>query len=386
MSIDEKLPFGWVKENLVKCLESVIDYRGKTPEKSDTGILTLSAKSVKMGYIDYSQAYYISPKTYKSFMVRGFPKKGDVLMTTEAPLGCVAILDRDDVGIAQRLLTLRGKKGILNNDYLRYYLTSRRGQYELHSRASGSTVQGIRRTEFVKVDIIRPSFEEQQTIASILTSFDDKIELLQAQNETLETIAQTIFKEWFGKYQVGDELPEGWRVGKYQEIVNLSSGKGVKQSEYIDHGEYEIIGANGSIGNLDKFLINEKIIITGRVGTLGTVFIINKPAWISDNVLISKPKNNCLFHFAYFTLKGFNFAALNTGSTQPLITQGDLKAVEIIIPIETVLKSFEKVSNKLFQKIEDNQEQIQTLQKTRDTLLPKLMSGKLRVEEFNQIV
>lgn len=71
-------PEGWVERNLVACLEKVIDYRGKTPKKSDNGILTLSAKSVKMGEIDYSQAYHISEKTYDKFMVRGFPTCGEI--------------------------------------------------------------------------------------------------------------------------------------------------------------------------------------------------------------------------------------------------------------------------------------------------------------------
>lgn len=81
-------------------LEQIIDYRGKTPKKSDSGIPTLSAKSVKNNHIDYSLCYYISPDEYERFMVRGFPKVGDVLLTTEAPMGMVARLDRDDVGIA----------------------------------------------------------------------------------------------------------------------------------------------------------------------------------------------------------------------------------------------------------------------------------------------
>jgi len=103
-----------------EALDALIDYRGKTPSKSEKGIETLSAKSVKNGYIDYSQCYYISESEYKRFMVRGFPKVGDILLTTEAPMGLVARLDRDDVAIAQRLLTLRGKKGVLDNDYLMY--------------------------------------------------------------------------------------------------------------------------------------------------------------------------------------------------------------------------------------------------------------------------
>ena len=83
-------------------LESLIDYRGKTPQKSDSGIMTLSAKSVRDGYIDYSQCYFISPEEYNRFMVRGFPKVGDVLLTTEAPLGVTARLDREDVAIQGR--------------------------------------------------------------------------------------------------------------------------------------------------------------------------------------------------------------------------------------------------------------------------------------------
>lgn len=185
------------EELLVDCLDAVIDYRGKTPKKSDAGILTLSAKSVKMGKINYSQAYFISKETYDKFMVRGFPKVGDVLLTTEAPLGCVARLDRDDIGLAQRLITLRGKKGILNNGYLLYYLMSVRGQHELLSRASGTTVQGIKRTEFAKVKIPIPTISEQKAIAHILGSLDDKIELNRQMNQTLEQMAQALFKSWF---------------------------------------------------------------------------------------------------------------------------------------------------------------------------------------------
>ena len=86
---------------LDEVLESLIDYRGKTPKKSNSGIKMLSAKTVKMGYIDYDNAYYISQEEFNKFAVRGMIKKGDILVTTEAPLGCVAKLTREDVGIAQ---------------------------------------------------------------------------------------------------------------------------------------------------------------------------------------------------------------------------------------------------------------------------------------------
>ena len=336
-------------------------------------------------------------KKIQSFEIKEFNggtkfRNGDTLLARITPClengktAFVDILKENEVGFGStEYIVIRSKRKCSDKNFL-YYLSIS----PLFREVAKKVMTGTSGRQRVQTDVLInrkfniPPLPEQKAIASILTSFDDKIELLQAQNETLETIAQTIFKEWFGKYQVGDELPEGWRVGKYQKIVDLSSGKGVKKFEYLDDGKYEIIGANGSLGRLDKFLINEKVIVTGRVGTLGTVFIINKPTWITDNVLISKPKNNKLFYFSYFTLKGLNFTALNTGSTQPLITQGDLKSVEIILPNEILLQSFEKVCSKLFRKIEYNSQQIQTLQATRDTLLPKLMSGQLRVAEFQE--
>lgn len=196
------IPEWWRETNLVACLEVIIDYRWKTPQKSNTWILTLSAKSVKMGEINYDEAYTISQEEYHKFMVRWFPKAWDILMTTEAPLWCIAKLDRSDVALAQRLITLRWNPSTLDNNYLMYYLMSEKWQHELSSRASGSTVEWIKRTEFEKVEILLPPLPEQQVIADMLSSFDSKIELLRGQNETLEKTAQAIFHEWFGKYSV----------------------------------------------------------------------------------------------------------------------------------------------------------------------------------------
>ena len=190
-------PSTWQLVNLADQLELIIDNRGKTPKKSDKGIPSLSAKSVKMGRIDYDKAYFVSEQTYKKFMVRGIPQIGDVLLTTEAPLGCVARLDRDNVCLAQRIITLRGKKGVLDNDYLRLYLSSKVGQHELTARASGSTVQGIKRSEFSKIEIVLPPFEEQKNIARIINDLDKKIDINLGINSDLEELLETIFKSWF---------------------------------------------------------------------------------------------------------------------------------------------------------------------------------------------
>ena len=173
------------KYKMEDALESIIDYRGKTPQKSDEGIMTLSAKSVRDGYIDYSQCYYISREEYDRFMVRGFPRVGDVLMTTEAPLGVTARLDRDDVALAQRLLTLRGKTEVLDTGYLYYYLRSPIGQAKLRARQTGTTVTGIKQAEFRKIEIDVPDMDIQRKIASVLEAVDKKNSVNKEINENL---------------------------------------------------------------------------------------------------------------------------------------------------------------------------------------------------------
>ena len=139
------------------------------------------------------------------------------------------------------------------------------------------------------------------------------------------------------------------------------------------------MGANGEIGRANEFLLDDEVILTGRVGTHGKVFLVNNKAWISDNVLIIKPLKIEYKFALYFLLLSLDYESLNVGSTQPLITQTDLKK-QTIFASEALLEQFHNKAGPLFQKIESNILQIQTLQKLRDTLLPKLISGEVRLK------
>ena len=212
-------------------LDALIDYRGKTPKKSKTGIMTLSAKSVKNNHIDYSQCYFISEEEYEKFMVRGFPKKGDILLTTEAPLGLVARLDRNDVAIAQRLLTLRGKENVLDNDYLLYYLQSPIGQASLKARETGTTVTGIKQAEFRKIEIEIPDYEVQKKVSGILRVIDQKIEFNNAINNNLEQQAQTIYQQ-----MLIDNVSSDWTEGILSDIADITMGQSPSGSSYNEDG------------------------------------------------------------------------------------------------------------------------------------------------------
>lgn len=150
-----------------------VDYRGKTPVKSDSGVFLVTAKNIKKGYIDYdSSKEYIPADTYDDVMHRGFPQVGDVLITTEAPCGNVAQVDRADIALAQRVIKLRGKTNILRNRYLKFILLSQLFQDRLKKAANGSTVKGIKGSTLLRLSIPVPSLDVQDKIADVLDNFD----------------------------------------------------------------------------------------------------------------------------------------------------------------------------------------------------------------------
>ena len=174
----------WKTDKIENLLDALIDYRGKTPQKVNMGIPLITAKIVKGGRIDTPEEF-LAYDDYDSWMRRGYPQIGDVVLTTEAPLGEVAQISYLPVALAQRIVTLRGKDGILDSTYLKYFLQSEIGQKRLSARETGTTVTGIKQSELRKVEITYPSFSTQCKIASILKSIDDKIELNNRINHNL---------------------------------------------------------------------------------------------------------------------------------------------------------------------------------------------------------
>ena len=156
--------FGVRRMRIEDAMAAIIDYRGKTPTKTNAGVPLVTARVVKNGEL-LAPNEYIAEEDYKAWMRRGLPMAGDVLFTTEAPLGEVAQLDGRRVALAQRLLLLRGKPELLNNTYLRFAMTSQAVRSQIEARATGSTVKGIRQSELREVEIPVPPLETQDMFA-----------------------------------------------------------------------------------------------------------------------------------------------------------------------------------------------------------------------------
>lgn len=255
----------------------------------------------------------------------------------------------------------------------------------------GSAVPTLNRNHIHPLETKIPvKVEDQCRIASILSSLDRKIELNNKINADLEEMAQAIFKNWFvdfepfkdGKF-VDSELgmiPEGWKIGCLGDIAEITSGKRPpkKSKDKTKELFIPLIGASDIMGFTSDVLYERPILVIGRVGTHGVVQRFQEKCWPSDNTLVIE---SSYYNYVYQLLKGIDYSAINRGSTQPLITQTDVKNTDVIIAPENVLKEYESITSTLFSKHRANIKENSRLSLLRDTLLPRLMSGELEVPE-----
>ncbi len=313
----------------------------------------------------------LSKKGIEKLEEKVIPKSSLLVTCIGSDMGKV-VMNKIPVITNQQINSIIPNKQVDAN-YFYYKLLDIYGILRMYG-LSGTAVPILNKGDFEKIEIEIPiDISEQTAIASVLVSLDDKIDLLQRQNKTLEQLAETLFRQWFVEEANQKEKIE---IG---EIAKVGTGEGLKREEFKEDGKYPILGANGEIGRTDNYLTEGHLILTGRVGTLGKVYINENKAWISDNVLIVKPFNELLFYPIYFTLKNYDFENLNAGSTQPLVTQTGLKTIILTLPNEELRSEFARQCRVYFEKRSKNKQQINTLTRLRDTLLPKLMSGEVKV-------
>lgn len=372
-------------------LECIIDYRGKTPIKSNSGIVTLSAKSVRNGFIDYSSCYHISEEEYRKYMVRGFPHIGDVLLTTEAPLGVVARLDRDHVALAQRLLTLRGKKGVLDTCFLYYYLKSPAGQAKLKERESGTTVTGIKQSEFRRIEIEIPDYAIQEKIAQILNSIDRKILLNREINKNLQAQAQAIYAHMFI-----DGADESWAQGLLSDIATITMGQSPKGDTYNETGtgtvffqgraEFGFRFPTRRLYTTDpKRMAKTNDVLMSVRAPVGDLNVAYEDCCIGRGLgaIHSNDGHQSFVLYTMFALRDQLDVFNGEGTVFGSINRDALNSIPISIPPHEDVDKFEAIVSPMDATIRNNYEESVRLQLMRDSMLPKLMSGELDVSDLD---
>jgi type I restriction enzyme S subunit len=420
----------WKETTLGEAVDKIIDNRGKTPPFN----LEKGYKLIETWQISIDNKYpsiyrnkqkYVNELTYNQWFRSGHPQKRDILFSTvgeSVPQFCFAP-EEEKVCIAQNLIGIRPNKEIVDPAFLLFLFKTREFIQSVKNRLIITAQPSIKIPHLLGVVIYLPPLPEQKAIAAILSGFDDKIELLRRQNKTLEQIARTIFKEWFinfnfpgatGKMidsELGDlpakasaqaGIPEGWRVGKIKDLIDILSGFAFSSSDFSQDGKYKLV----TIKNVqdrhfdsetkDKLTkLPEKMpdyckldsgdVLLSLTGNVGRICLVNGEDYLlNQRVAKLRAKNPIDYAFSYLLfLQDSIFSLLQStasGTAQQNLSPIQTKEIEIIIADRKTLDQFGVVANELIQKINDNNTQIQTLSKLRDTLLPKLMKGKIKVK------
>lgn len=418
----------WKEVTLGEITNLVIDYRGKTPLKlgsswSDSGYRALSAKNIKTGQIVAEDSIrFVDEELYRKWM-KDEVKKGDILITSEAPFGQIYYWDSDEkIVLSQRLFDVRLNDEVCHK-YVYYFMTSHRYQKDLEGRATGTTVTGLRQPELLKSTILLPPLSAQRSIASILSSLDRKIELNNKINADLEEMAQAIFKNWFvdfepfkdGKF-VDSELgmiPEGWKVSQIADIPHiLETGKrpkgGAVEKGIPSVGAEHVKGMCAYDYSKTKYINCEFAakLKTGKINGYELMIYKDggKPGYFIPNFSIfgeGYPFENCYLNEHVFKLdfdgnKEFNifcyfffkteqimsyFNAQGAKAAIPGINKKDVENIYIFSPDNESVIKFGEFAYPLFKQMLKNAIENRTLSLLRDTLLPRLMSGEIEVQE-----
>lgn len=275
--------------------------------------------------------------------------------------------------VNQHVAILRPQKDKLNNQFLLYQLQEKKENLLILSEIGG-TRNALTKVMIEDFEISLPPLPEQTAIASILSSLDDKIDLLHRQNKTLEQLAETLFRQWFV-----EEVEESWEVGTVLDLFKLQRGFDLPSQNRIE-GKYPIVASNGISEYHNEYKVKGPGVTTGRSGSLGNVFYIDEDFWPLNTSLYVSEFKRATPLFSYFFLKTLDLNSLNGGSAVPTLNRNNVHEMKTELPPHKLIQDFEDIVKTYFQKIKFNHIQIRTLTQTRDALLPKLMSGEVRVE------
>ena len=415
-------------------VEKYIDNRGKTPPLSENGIPLLEVKHLPAEgkYPILQTSKYVSQEVYNTWF-RAHLEAGDLLFSTVGTTGRVSITPNDTkVAIAQNVLGLRFNSSLFDPSFAFYYLKSKLFQHEIESRLITTVQASIKRSDMVGIPIQLPEIPVQKSIVSVLGALDDKIENNRQMNKTLEEMARAIFKSWFFDFDPvhakaagitpahmdaetaalfpssfgNDGLPVGWVNNELRNVCSLLGGYAFKSKEFVNEGmpvvKIKNITGNGdvsledcqcieskSIVGKDKFKLKDGDLLIAMTGaTVGKTGIVTDGKMTPYlNQRVGKFFPNLSFHkwaiWAYlqFQKNVDSVVATGTGSAQTNISAAGILSVKWNEATHEIYKVFDEIVAPYFDLWISNIHQNQTLAELRDTLLPKLMSGEIRVKD-----
>ena len=379
----------------------------KAENFQESGVPVIRGKNLNFyKYVDGDFVFLSEEKADQLKSSNCYPD--DLVFTHRGTIGQVGIIPEEKFKryvVSQSGMKLSVNKNSLDKNYLFYFFKSNIGQHELLQNESQVGVPSISSplTSLKSVTILLPPLPEQRAIASVLSSLDDKIDLLHRQNNTLEAMAETLFRQWFV-----EKADEGWEKNSITELFEIRDGthdspkqkeigKPLLTSKHILKNRLDIENAYLiSEEDFEKVNRRSKVdtndILFSMIGTIGLIYLEQSPEinYAIKNIGLFKTSQNP--DWAYYTflwLKssfGQDFIHKHrSGSTQEYISLGNLRSIVFNCPSTELHREFNEIVNSYFNKININNSQIYTLEKLRDMLLPKLISGQIRIDNLKNL-
>ena len=370
----------------------------KTPNED---AISLSPSNIVHGDLNFEKLTYINWNKYEESPEIQIKKNDILLVKTGSSIGRTTIVNEvyHPMTLNPQMVVLKDIK--INPLYLSYLMKGYNFQGLIRGIAGGSAIPTLSQKHLSALKITICDIKTQNEIAKIISPLDSKIAVNRRICENLEAQAQALFKHWFidfapfldkpsgkaerknGKF-VESELgmiPEGWRVGKLEELVDIKYGKDHKK---LNEGNIPAYGSAGLMRTVDEKLYDGESVLIPRKGTLNNIMYVNEAFWTVDTMFYTIPKKSNILKYLYMKLKRIDFNKMNVGTSIPSNSTSQLNKLKIVIPTDEILSRFDGIMSSLLQEIMHSQKESKGLATLRDALLPKLMSGQIKVNEMEK--
>lgn len=409
-----------MRYELLKNVAVLYDSLHQTPKYTDSGYPMIRVKDLSEGFLDISKAVYVDKNDYDKFSKKYKPSKGDIIFSRVGSYGISSYVD-DNIVFCLGQNTVVISTNTIYSRYLYYLMISPIIKNQIEEKVGGSTQKTISLKSIGEFKLPIPSYESQIAIGDFLYRIDKKIELNNQMIATLEELAATLFKRWFVDFEFPDEngnpykssggkmvdselgeIPEGWQNGTLSDIGEIVGGgtPSKKMIEYYIEGNIPWITPKDLSEQKNTFISNgktnitelglkkssakmipEKSVLFSSRAPIGYIAISTQPVSTNQGFKSIIPKKSKHYSFVYLLLKSQvnNIESRATGSTFKEVSGTIMKNFPIILPKESILNDFSKLTDSIFKLILNLEVNVNNLEQTRNLVLPKLLSGELEV-------
>ena len=405
----------WRTMTLQEANVALIDCDHRTPSPANSGYPYVAIPQLQAGRIDLSEVRRISREDYIGWTRKAKANENDVILSRRCNPGETAFVPPHlEFALGQNLVLLRADGSEVYPPFLRWLARGPEWWAQVSKFINvGAVFDSLRCADVPNFSLSIPPFPEQRAIAHILGTLDDKIELNRRMNVTLEAMAQALFKSCFVDFEpvrakakgrdaglpkhIADlfpdrfqdselgAIPKGWQACTWGDLVTLEYGRGLRG--YADEdGPYPVYGTNGRIGTHCEPLCQHPGIIIGRKGAYRGVHFCNSPFYVIDTAFYIKAKTPLAMRWAFYEILRHDINGMDSGSAIPSTSREDFYNLPVSAPPFEIQRRFVENLNPVWVRQEHNEKKSVTVAAIRDALLPKLLSGEIRVKDAEKVV